>query len=233
MSNPTIQLTQASIIQADKTVLKDVTFGLNAGDLAFLIGKTGAGKSSLLKTLYGQLPLISGSGVVLGHDLTQLTEHAIPMLRRKLGVIFQDFNLLNDRTVFENLNWVLNATGWNKRKKRKERIHEVLQQVGIEEHADKMPFAISGGEQQRLVIARAILNAPEVIIADEPTGNLDPDTADLIMQLLEDLRVQTGATILIATHDYRIVEKQAAVVFKCEEKTLKVIEQKVLSQGQL
>lgn len=228
----TIQLNNASIFQAGKSVLTDVNFILNTGDLAFLIGKTGAGKSSLLKTLYGQLPLQQGEGVVLGHDLTNLSEDHIPILRRKLGVIFQDFNLLNDRTVFENLNWVLKATGWGKRKKRKERIHEVLSLVGIEEHVQKMPFAISGGEQQRLVIARAILNNPKIIIADEPTGNLDPDTADLIMQLLQDLRAQTGATILIATHDYRIVEKQEAIVFKCEEKTLKVIHQQLMSRSQ-
>ena len=181
----------------------------------YLIGKTGSGKSTLLKTLYGELPPAEGRAAIAGFDLAKLDRNTIPKLRRQLGIVFQDFNLLYDRSVNANLDFVLRATGWNKKKKRNERIVEVLQQVGLSGKGDRLPHELSGGEQQRLVIARALLNKPQLIIADEPTGNLDPQTSEEIVQLLRDLSKSHNTAILFATHDYRILEKYPARTLRC------------------
>ena len=208
------------IYQKDKLVLKDVQFKMYKGEFTFLIGKTGSGKSSLLKTLYGALPLKAGKGMVAGYDLTMLNRRNKPMLRRKLGMIFQDFNLLIDRSVAANLKFVLQATDWLSPKEMKRRINEVLGLVQLPDIGEKMPHQLSGGEQQRVAIARALLNRPELLIADEPTGNLDPDTALVIVDLLRDLAKYHNTGIVFATHDYRLIEKYPARVVRCERNTI-------------
>jgi cell division transport system ATP-binding protein len=215
MGNLIVRLNNANIYQQQHAVLRGVTMTISQGEFAYLIGKTGSGKSSLLKVLYGALPLREGKGEVAGFDLLQLDRKKTPFLRRKLGVVFQDFNLLSDRNVDQNLRFVLSATGWKNEQDIRRRIEEVLAKVSLSDKLHSMPHELSGGEQQRVVIARALLNQPELIIADEPTGNLDPDTSDEILQLLRRLAQVNNTAILVATHDYRIIENFPARIIRC------------------
>ena len=205
----------ANIFQSKNLVLSDVNIIIDKGEFVYMIGKTGSGKSSLLKLLYGDLNLKDGEATVGGFQLHNLKEKQIPFLRRKLGIVFQDFQLLTDRSVNANLNFVLEATGWKEKNKIQERVHSVLDKVGLSTKGFKMPHALSGGEQQRVVIARALLNDPELILADEPTGNLDPDTSEGIMRLLFDIS-RSGCSVLMATHNYSVIEKFPARILKCE-----------------
>jgi cell division transport system ATP-binding protein len=211
-----INLQNATIVNEKNTILADVNFKVEVGEFVFLIGKTGTGKSSLLKVLYGDLPLGSGQGTIVGFDLTQLKDKQIPLLRRKLGVVFQDFKLLPDRTLFDNLAFVLKATGWTDKAKIKARVAEVLELVNVTSSDQKFPFELSGGEQQRVAIARALLNHPELIIADEPTGNLDPETSQEIMHLFRKLH-QGGISVVMATHDYNMIVKFPGKIFQCDQ----------------
>lgn len=201
-----IELANANIYQQKYLVLGDVNLNIKKGEFVYLIGKTGAGKSSLLKTLYADLNLKEGEGQVVGFDLKNLKKGKVPFLRRKLGIVFQDFQLLTDRSVEKNLEFVLKATGWKNKKEMQARINEVLQMVGLETKNFKMPHELSGGEQQRVVIARALLNHPELILADEPTGNLDPETSIEIMNLLMKIKKESNTSILMATHNYTLME---------------------------
>lgn len=220
MSNPVIQIQDAFIFQSNNTlVLHHVSMQLSEMEFAYLIGKTGSGKSSLLKTLYGQLPLREGKAQVVGYPLNGLSQKDIPYLRRNIGIVFQDFQLLSDRNVRDNLNFVLKATGWSDSSKMEKRINEVLEQVGLSNKDYKMPHELSGGEQQRIGIARALLNNPRLIIADEPTGNLDPDISDDIMKLLHDIS-SSGTAVLMATHDYRIINKYPGTIYECANQTI-------------
>ena len=219
MSTAIIRLKDAKIYQKDHLVLSKVSFELQSGDFIYLIGKTGTGKSSLLKTLYGDLLLQEGIGEVVGFDLTCLKEKEIPYLRRGIGVVFQDFQLLSDRTVNDNLSFVLRATGWDDKDKINNRVQEVLTQVGMGQKGYKMPHELSGGEQQRVSIARAILNEPELIIADEPTGNLDPETSREIMTLLKGIQ-EKGKAIFMATHDYSLINDFPSKMIRCAQGTI-------------
>ena len=225
MQHAILSFSKAAIKQGENTVLKDIDLIVHPGDFVFLIGKTGSGKSSLIKTLYGDLNLESGQGQIVGYNLNKLKEKQIPHLRRKLGVVFQDFKLLSDRNIYNNLSFVLKATGWKKKEVIQTRIREVLSLVGMEASLTKYPFELSGGEQQRVAIARALLNEPELIIADEPTGNLDPDTSKEIMKLFKKLHKQ-GMTLLMATHDYNMIVKFPGRIFRCEERKLFEVVQK-------
>lgn len=216
MSNPVLQFKDVSIFQGDSLVLSDVNVEVNKGDFVYLIGKTGTGKSSFMKTLYGDLPLTKGEGHIVDYDLRTLKESEIPFLRRKLGVVFQDFKLLTDRTINDNLLFVLKATGWKDRSKMDTRIEEVLDKVDMKTKGFKFPHELSGGEQQRVAIARALLNDPELILADEPTGNLDPQTSVEVMEVLQDIN-KNGNTILMATHDYALLLKYPSKTLKCDE----------------
>mgnify|MGYP001599955672 FL=1 len=212
-----IELSQSSIYQRSHLVLSDVNFTLNEGEFVYLIGKTGSGKSSLLKVLYGDLPLQTGQGSVVGMDLKSLKTSKVPDLRRHLGIVFQDFQLLTDRTVEQNLAFVLKATGWKDKATIDKRIDEVLDAVGMLSKKKMMPFRLSGGEQQRVSIARALLNHPELILADEPTGNLDPETSNDIMDLLLSVSKQNNCAVLMATHDYEIIRRYPARKVRCED----------------
>ncbi|MDX1271899.1 cell division ATP-binding protein FtsE [Bizionia paragorgiae] len=216
MPNPVLEFKDASIFQGDSLVLSDVNVKINKGDFVYLIGKTGSGKSSFMKTLYADLPLKSGEGHIVDFDLKTLKEKDIPFLRRKLGVVFQDFKLLTDRTVNDNLHFVLKATGWKDKAEMSKKIESVLTKVGMKTSGFKFPHELSGGEQQRIAIARALLNDPELILADEPTGNLDPQTSVEIMEVLQEIN-KNGNTILMATHDYALLLKYPSKTLKCDE----------------
>ncbi len=219
MSTSILKLQNASIYQENNKVLSDMNLEVKKGDFIYLIGKTGAGKSSFLKTLYGDLPLLEGEGSIVDFDLKSLKDNDIPFLRRKLGIVFQDFKLLTDRSVKENLLFVLKATGWTNKAEMDEKIDEVLDKVGVKEQAHKMPHQLSGGEQQRVAIARALLNDPELILADEPTGNLDPQTSVEIMGVLKKIN-ENGKTIVMATHDYALILKFPSKTLKCDENSI-------------
>ncbi|MCF6406104.1 cell division ATP-binding protein FtsE [Chitinophaga filiformis] len=213
---PIIQLSNVNIYQGTSLILADVNITVNKGEFVYLIGRTGTGKSSLLKTLYGDLPLKEGAGQVVGFDLKKMDWKKVPYLRRNLGVVFQDFQLLTDRTVYDNLKFALKATGWTDNKKMDEKIKDVLDKVGLNTKGFKMPYELSGGEQQRVDIARAMLNSPKLILADEPTGNLDPETSDGIMQLLFRISREEGAAVVMATHDYILLQKFPSRVLRTE-----------------
>ncbi|MBL7703787.1 MAG: ATP-binding cassette domain-containing protein [Ferruginibacter sp.] len=216
MSQSIVELTNVNIYQSNSLILSDVNISIDKGEFVYLVGKTGTGKSSLLKTMYGDLELKSGEGWVAGHELKTLTWKTVPFLRRNLGVVFQDFQLLTDRNVNENMKFVLKATGWKDEKLMDEKIADVLEKVGLKTKGFKMPFELSGGEQQRVDIARALLNSPKLILADEPTGNLDPETTDEIMHLLFHICRDYNTTIIMATHDYLVIKKFPARTIKTE-----------------
>jgi cell division transport system ATP-binding protein len=216
MPDAIVELKNVNIYQGDSLILSDVNITVNRGEFVYLVGKTGTGKSSLLKTLYGDLDFREGSGMVVGFDLNNLDWRKIPYLRRNLGVVFQDFQLLTDRNVNHNLKFVLRATGWKDDKLMDEKIADVLDKVGLKTKGFKMPFELSGGEQQRIGIARALLNSPKLLLADEPTGNLDPETSDEVMQLLFSICKDYGTAIIMATHDYPVIHKFPARTMKTE-----------------
>ena len=210
-----IEMKDVNVYQREALVLKSVDMHIEKGEFVYLIGKTGSGKSSLLKTLYADLELTEGTAAIADFDLKTLKTSQIPALRRKIGIVFQDFQLLTDRNIHDNLLFVLKATGWKDKKEMEERIEDVLRKVGMETKGFKMPFQISGGEQQRVAIARALLNDPELILADEPTGNLDPITSEEIMKLLVEIS-KSGRAVLMATHDYSLIRKFPSRILKCE-----------------
>lgn len=216
MSQALVELKNANIYQGSNLILSDVNISVDKGEFVYLVGKTGTGKSSLLKTLYGDLDLKEGEGWVVGYNLRELDWKKVPFLRRNLGVVFQDFQLLTDRNVNNNLKFVLKATGWKDEKLMDEKINDVLDKVGLKTKGFKMPFELSGGEQQRVDVARALLNSPKLILADEPTGNLDPETSDEIMQLLVSICKDYGTAIVMATHDYLVINKFPARTIKTE-----------------
>lgn len=211
-----IDLRHVNIYQGDNLILQDVNLIVNKGEFVYLVGKTGTGKSSLLKTIYGELPLREGQGTVAGYNLRELDWKKVPYLRRTLGVVFQEFQLLTDRNVNNNLKFVLKATGWKDERLMDAKISDVLDKVGLRSKGFKMPFELSGGEQQRVDIARAMLNSPKLILADEPTGNLDPETSDEIMQLLFHIARDFGTTVVMATHDYMVIQKFPARMVRTE-----------------
>ena len=214
-----VHLENIDVCQEENVVLSEASLTLNKGEFIYIIGKVGSGKSSLLKALYCEVPIRTGYAWVAGHDLLKIKRSEIPFLRRKLGIVFQDFQLLIDRSAIKNLEFVLKATGWKNQIEIKQRIEEVLEQVGMLSKGYKMPHELSGGEQQRIAIARALLNMPEIIMADEPTGNLDPETSEQIVQLMHDIR-QQGTSVIMTTHNYNIVNLFPARVVKCENNKL-------------
>ncbi len=216
MSETVVSINQAKIYQGNNLILDDVNFTVQKGEFVYLVGKTGTGKSSLLKTLYGELALQHGTGSVVGFDLKGMDWKKVPFLRRNLGVVFQDFQLLTDRNVHENLRFVLQATGWQDERLIEEKINDVLDKVGLKSKGFKMPFEMSGGEQQRVDIARALLNSPKLILADEPTGNLDPETSDEIMQLLIQIAKDYGTAVIMATHDFIVINRYPSRILKTE-----------------
>lgn len=227
MEAPILQLKDVAVYQNNNLILSNINLAIGKGELVYLIGKTGSGKSSLIKLLYGDLPLTQGQGKVVGFNLKKLNEDKIPLLRRKLGVVFQDFKLLTDRSVYDNLAFVLKATGWTDKIAIKNCIKEVLTKVKMETKDFKFPHELSGGEQQRVAIARALLNNPELILADEPTGNLDPETSVEIMQVLKEINA-SGRTILMATHDYALILKFPSKTLKCDgERVFEVVQRRV------
>ncbi|MGD0343211.1 MAG: ATP-binding cassette domain-containing protein [Bacteroidales bacterium] len=211
-----IEFTNCTIWQQDHLVLSEVNFKVDKGEFLYLVGKVGSGKSSLIKTINAQIPLKEGDAVVAGFNLAKIRHREVPMLRRKLGIVFQDFQLLTDRPVYDNLEFVLRATGWKNKKEIEIRIAEVLEKVGLGLRSHKMPHQLSGGEQQRVVIGRALLNDPDIILADEPTGNLDPETSEGIVKLLQDIS-KNGRAVVIATHNYTLLKKFHARTLKCED----------------
>lgn len=224
MSQTVLELNNAAIYQRENLILSEVDVKINKGEFVYLIGKTGTGKSSFMKTLYGDLPLTEGEGTIVDYNLRTLKEKEIPFLRRKLGVVFQDFKLLNDRNIRENLMFVLKATGWKEKASMDRRIDEVLDKVGMKTKGFKFPYQLSGGEQQRIAIARALLNDPELILADEPTGNLDPQTSVEVMEVLQEIS-KNGNTILMATHDYALLLKYPSKTLKCDgERVFEVVQ---------
>lgn len=227
MSETILQLKEAAIFQKENLVLNNVSLDINKGEFVYLIGKTGSGKSSFMKTLYGDLPLTQGDGEIVGFDLKKLKEKDIPYLRRKLGIVFQDFKLLPDRNINNNLQFVLKATGWKDQAKMNARIEDVLDKVGMKTKGFKFPHELSGGEQQRIAIARALLNDAELILADEPTGNLDPQTSVEVMKVLQEIN-KSGRTILMATHDYALILKYPSKTLKCDgSKVFEVVQKAV------
>lgn len=223
-TDPVVRVKEASIFQEHHSVLNNISFDIDKGEFVFIVGRTGSGKSSLLKTLYADLPLRLGDISVAGFNIRELKSHQVPLLRRKVGIIFQDFQLFSDRTVGENLMFVLKATGWKESAKMKARMAEVLMQVGLGSVERKMPHQLSGGEQQRIVIARALLNEPVILIADEPTGNLDPEVSNGILKLFQQIN-KSGTAILMATHSYGLIRRFPARVLKCEN--AKILDSKV------
>lgn len=217
MSETVVSIRNANIYQGKSLILQDVNFEVNKGEFVYLVGKTGTGKSSLLKTLYGELTLTEGIASVVGFDLREMNWKKVPYLRRNLGVVFQDFQLLTDRNVHENLKFVLKATGWKDERLIEEKINDVLDKVGLKSKGFKMPFEMSGGEQQRVDIARALLNSPKLILADEPTGNLDPETSDEIMQLLIQIAKDYGTTVIMATHDFIVINRYPSRMLRTEK----------------
>ncbi len=220
MDETIVNYSHVNIYHDNNMVLSDVNLELKPGEFIYLIGKTGAGKSSFLKTLYGELAVKEGEARVCGYNLRNVKKSEVPHLRRKIGVVFQDFQLLTDRNVYENLDFVLKATGWPVKEKRNERIGEVLAEVGLAHLSAKMPFQISGGEQQRLVIARALLNNPPLFIADEPTGNLDPETSDEILKLLIRINREHNTAVVVATHNYQLIDKYPSQIYSCLNNTI-------------
>ena len=216
MSEIVVQIEHANIYQSGSLILQDVNLNVQKGEFVYLVGKTGTGKSSLLKTLYGELTLTEGVGNVVGFNLKEMDWKKLPFLRRNLGVVFQDFQLLSDRNVNENLSFVLKATGWQDERLIQQKIEDVLRKVGLQNKGFKMTYEMSGGEQQRVDIARAMLNSPKLILADEPTGSLDPETSDEIMQLLFQIAKEDGTAVLMATHDYMVVNKFPARTLSTE-----------------
>jgi cell division transport system ATP-binding protein len=210
-----IELKHCNLFQGDHLVLSDISFTIEKGEFIYLVGKTGSGKSSILKTLYGDLPLKNGAGTVAGFDLLKLKRRKTPYLRRKLGIVFQDFQLLNDRSIYDNLKFVMRSTGWSNKKEMQMRSDELLNRFGLEGKGNKNPHQLSGGEQQRVSIVRALINKPDVILADEPTGNLDPETSSEILNILFEIS-KTGTAVLMATHDYTIMEKFLFRTLRCE-----------------
>lgn len=227
MNEVVLELSDVAIYQQDNLVLSEVNLTINKGEFVYLIGKTGSGKSSFMKTLYGDLPLTKGEGKIVDYDLKLLKEKDIPFLRRKLGIVFQDFKLLPDRSINDNLLFVLKATGWKDTTEIASKINDVLDKVGMKTKGFKFPHELSGGEQQRVAIARALLNDPELILADEPTGNLDPQTSVEVMKVLQEIN-KSGRTILMATHDYALLLKYPSKTLKCDgSKVFEVIQKSV------
>lgn len=214
-----VKYRNVEILRKEHVVLKDVTFDLQQGEFLYLIGKVGSGKSSLLKSIYSEIPISDGSARVFDFDLNSIKRKEIPMLRRQIGIVFQDFQLLTDRNVYDNLRFVLEATGWGNRNEIEGRIEEVLKQVGMLNKSYKMPHELSGGEQQRIVIARALLNKPQLILADEPTGNLDPATSEQIVNHLHEIS-SNGTAVIMATHNLALVDQFPGRVLRCEDKKL-------------
>jgi cell division transport system ATP-binding protein len=222
-----IEISNAALYQDEQLILSDVNFTVEKGEFIYIIGKVGSGKSSLIKTIIGEIELKEGEGRVAEFDLRKLKRNQIPFLRRKIGNVFQDFQLLTDRSIFDNLQFVLRATGWKNKVEIEQRIKDALEKVGLQHKEYKMPHQLSGGEQQRVVIARALLNDPEIILADEPTGNLDPETSEEIMRLLHDIS-KTGRAVIMATHNYSLLKKFPSRTLKCEKG--KVIESEQMSE---
>ncbi|QBZ97830.1 cell division ATP-binding protein FtsE [Flavobacterium sangjuense] len=227
MSETVLSLKNVTIYQENKVILSQINLDVKQGEFLYIIGKTGTGKSSFMKTLYGDLPLTVGSGYIVGYDLLNLKEDEIPFLRRKIGIVFQDFQLLPDRSVNENMLFVLKATGWTDKTEMQVKIDDVLQRVGMIGLTNKMPHQLSGGEQQRVAIARALLNDPELILADEPTGNLDPQTSAEVLGVLKKIN-DNGKTVIMATHDYAVIMKFPAKTLKCEDSTIFEVVQKTV-----
>ncbi|MBC7607237.1 MAG: ATP-binding cassette domain-containing protein [Burkholderiales bacterium] len=227
MSQPVVFLRNVSIYQENKVILSNVNLEVNHGEFIYIIGKTGSGKSSFMKTLYADLPLVEGQGSIVEYDLANLKESNIPYLRRKIGIVFQDFKLLPDRSVSDNMLFVLKATGWTDKTEMQDKIDEVLDKVDLRSVANKMPHQLSGGEQQRVAIARALLNDPELILADEPTGNLDPQTSVEVLAVLRKIN-ENGKTIIMATHDYALLMKFPSKTLKCEDNKIFEVVQRTI-----
>jgi cell division transport system ATP-binding protein len=227
MSEPVLSLKNVSIYQSNKVILSNINLDVQHGEFIYIIGKTGTGKSSFIKTLYADIPLTTGEGKIVEYDLVHLKEKDIPYLRRKIGIVFQDFQLLPDRNVSDNMLFVLKATGWTDAAEMQNKIDEVLDKVGMKGFANKMPHQLSGGEQQRVAIARALLNDPEFILADEPTGNLDPQTSVEVLDVLKKIN-SNGKTVIMATHDYALLMKFPSKTLKCEDGSIFEVVQKTV-----